>query len=75
MSSKAPKGLGKSARRRPTLRSGAYEKVHFEIKTRVHDLLRNEAARRETTQVSLLESLIEEHCNPSRKAAVHEPAF
>lgn len=47
-------------RRRPSIRSGARERVMFEMTPRIHTLLKDEAARREVTQIVLLEELIKE---------------
>jgi len=56
---------------RPTLASGARRRLTFELTPYAHDLLKEEGKRRRLTQVSLLELIIRDYCNPKREKNVH----
>ena len=64
-----------SKKTRAHLRSGARKKVSFDLTPRAHDLLRADAARRNITQITLLELIIRDYCDPERKSYDPEGRF
>lgn len=56
------------AKARPTLREGSRKKLTFELTPYAHKLLREDAERRNMTQLTLLELVIRAYCDTTRKS-------